>query len=143
MTDETFRQQLRKKIIDLKPEIEGFYTESYNLVEVMLRLNPGALDEQTMQKLGLKMDKLYNMPGERHKVNLAQLERLYFRFKEDPNVKLKSREKMDMTDVKTILDKVRRDLLFYLALVEDRPSNYDIVLRKSTQKGENGTDETG
>lgn len=128
--EESLKAQLRKKILDLKPDYTGFYTELYNLVSVMIKLNPDAFADDTTKLLAQKMKDLYKNPNKQLGLSLPQLERLYFTMKDDPHVKLKSRKRVDMDDVKEALDKARRDLLFYLALVEDRPKDYDIVLLK-------------
>lgn len=131
MEGETFKSQLRKKILDLKSDSAGFYTELYNLVEVMVRLNPDAFEKPIVEKLERKMLSIYAKPDSRYPIGLAQLEKMYFTYKDDPNLRIRSKTKVDMNDIKRVLDTVRRDLLFYLALVEDRPKNYDIVIEQS------------
>lgn len=132
--EETFKAQLRKKVLDLKIETQGFYTELYNLVAVMIRLNPDAFNKGTADLLDRKMHQIYHAPSSKYLIGLPQFEQLLFTHKDDPNVKIRSKIKIDMSDVKTILDKVRRDLLFYLALVEDRPKDYNIVLEKAAKE---------
>lgn len=136
--EETLKQQLRKKILDLKADSGGFYTELYNLVAVMIKLNPDAFNAEISALLEKKLLQLYNCPSSMHRMALPQLEQLYFVYKNDPNVRIRARAKIDLCDVKKILDKVRRDLLFYLALVEDRPKDYDIVLSTSVKKQDGG-----
>lgn len=127
--EESFRKQMRKKVLDIKTDFSGFYTETYNLVSVLLRLNP----DDKLEPVRDKMIMLYRQPSSRHKLNLPQLELLFFKFKDESNVKIRGAY-ITINDVKTILDKVRRDLLFYLALIEDRPKDYGIILEKEKEK---------
>ncbi len=138
MGDETFRQQIRKKVLDMKSDQQDFYTETYNLVHTLIRLNPDAFKTDTLKLLNQKLKQIYNNPGKKHKLSLSQLEKNYFIHRADPNIRFRSRERIDLIDIKHVLDKVRRDLLFYLALVEDRPNNFDIVLKNAVE--ENGSD---
>lgn len=141
MPDDTFRQQLRKKILDLKTDAQDCYTETYNLVQVMIRLNPNAFTTETAKLLDDKLIKIYTKPSPKYNLSLSQLEQSYFRHRTDPSVRFRSKIRIDITDMKQILDKVRRDLLFYLALVEDRPSNFDIVLKNAVSKSNGGDKE--
>ncbi len=127
--EESFRKQMRKKVLDIKTDFAGFYTETYNLVSVLLRLNP----DDKLEPVRDKMMMLYRQPSSKHKLNLPQLELLFFKFKDESNVKIRGAY-ITINDVKTILDKVRRDLLFYLALIEDRPKDYGIILEKEKGK---------
>lgn len=140
MGEETFRQQLRKKILDMKTDAPDFYTETFNLVDVMIKLNPDAFKAETTELLNKKLAKIYSQPSPNYQLTLSQFEQNYFRHKNDPNLRFRSKNKIDLTDIKHILDKVRRDLLFYLALVEDRPSNFDIVLKEAVEKNGDDTD---
>lgn len=123
--EESFKKLVRKKILDLKSDFSGFYTETYNLVAVMLKLNP----DDKLEPVRNKMLVMYKKPSHDFKLTLPQLETIYFRHKENPNLRIRG-VNIDLMDVKTILDKARRDLLFYLALIEDRPKDYGIVLEK-------------
>lgn len=134
MGEESFKQQLRKKVLELKPEVKGFYSELYNLVEVMIRLNPDAFNEKTTDLLNNKMRELYFNPTKKLHMTLPALERLYYNFDDAPLVRIRSKARLSMSEVKPFLDKVRRDLLFYLALVEDRPKDYGIVLGIDSKK---------
>jgi len=138
MQDDTFRQQIRKKILDMKSDAQDFYTETYNLIEVLIRLNPDAFKPETWQLLKDKIATIYAKPSPKYAMTLSQLEQSYFRHRADPNVRFRSKTRIDITDMKQILDKVRRDLIFYLALVEDRPSNFDIVLKNSVKNNGGG-----
>ena len=123
--DESFKQQLRKKIIELKADSFGFYTETFNLVSVMIRLST-----DTPAIVSEKMSLLYRQPSPKFRLNLPQLEELHAKFKLDSSLRTRGKIRIDSNDVKRILDKVRRDILFYLAVVEDRPKDYNIVLEK-------------
>ena len=138
MGDETFRQQIRKKVLDMKSDQQDFYTETYNLVHTLIRLNPDAFSEETNKLLNTKLKEIYTTPSKKHNLTLSQLEKNYFVHRADPNVRFRSRERIDLIDIKHVLDKVRQDLLFYLALVEDRPNNFDIVLKNAVKN--NGGD---
>ena len=131
MGDDTFRQQIRKKVLDMKSDQLDFYTETYNLVHTLIRLNPDAFTEDTNKLLQIKLSTIYNKPSKKHKLSLSQVEKSYYAHKADPNIRFRSRERIDLIDMKHVLDKVRQDLLFYLALVEDRPNNFDIVLKNA------------
>lgn len=125
LPDESFKQQLKKKVLELKSDSFGFYTETYNLVSVMNRLSidaPPVINE--------RMSMLYRHPSEKFKLNLPQLEELYAKFKLEPNLRTRGKIKLDVNDVKRTLDRVRRDLLFYLAVIEDKPKDYNIILEK-------------
>lgn len=126
--EESFKRQMRKKVLDLKTDFTGFYTETYNLVAVLLKLNP----DDKLEPVRNKMLMLYRKPSSVHKLSLPQLELLWFKFKDESNVNIRGAY-LDLNEVKTILDKVRRDLLFYLALIEDRPKDYGIVLEKESK----------
>ena len=133
MTSESFKEMIRKKILDLKSDVKGFYTETYNLVSVIVSLS---LTEASPE-LDLIVDRMriiYKCPNNKFKLTLPHLESLYFKFQDDPNLKIKGL-RLDIYDIKMILDKARRDMLFYLALVEDRPKNYNIILEKVGPKG--------
>ena len=130
---ETFKEQLRKKVLDLKPEAVGFYSELFNLVAVMIKLNPDAFTDTTASLLSRKMRQIYQTPMREMPVILPELEKLYFSYNSDPHVRIRSKLKISMADVKIALDRVRQDLLFFLALVEDRPKDYDIVLEKAAR----------
>ena len=141
MADETFRQQIRKKVLDMKSDQQDFYTETYNLVHTLIRLNPDAFSDETNELLKQKLASIYAKPAAKHKLSLSQLEKSYFTHRADPNVRFRSRERIDLIDMKQALDKVRQDLLFYLALVEDRPNNFDIVLKNAVKENkDNGSD---
>ena len=142
MADDTFRQQIRKKILDMKSDAQDFYTETYNMVQVLIRLNPDAFKPETLTLLNEKLEIVYTKPSPKYTMSLSQLEQSYFRHRADPNVRFRSKIRIDITDMKQILDKVRRDLLFYLALVEDRPSNFDIVFKDAIKPNGGDTDTT-
>lgn len=135
MTEETFRQLLRKKIVDMKPGEQDFYTETYNLVSTLIKLNPDAFEKETARLLDNKLETMYTKPGVNSGLTLSQMEKLYQDHKLDPSFRFRRKSDLDLTDIKTILDKVRRDLLFFLALVEDRPNNYGIVLKEAVSEG--------
>ena len=126
MDSQTLKEMLRKKIVEMKQTDTGFYTETYNLVSVLVKLTPNVDDLITD-----KLPELSRNPKGKN-VSLSQLERLYFRFKEDPNLKIRSKIKLDMDDIKDILDYTRRTLLFFLAFVEEERSDYGI-LREQTE----------
>jgi len=138
--DDSFRQQIRKKVLDMKSDQQDFYTETYNLVHTLIRLNPDAFEKETIELLNKKLSQIYNNPGKKHTLSLSQLEKNYFIHRADPNVRFRSKERIDLIDMKQILDKVRQDLLFYLALVEDRPNNFDIVLKNAVTEPQNGSE---
>lgn len=138
--DDTFRQQIRKKVLDMKSDQQDFYTETYNLVHTLIRLNPDAFSDETNTLLKKKLFEIYNKPSSKHRLTLTQFEKNYFVHRADPNVRFRSRERIDLTDMKRVLDKVRQDLLFYLALVEDRPNNFDIVLKNAVTNNGGDTD---
>lgn len=124
---ETFREQLRKKVVDMKTDGAGFYTETYNIVTVLLRLNTDAdFPEEVFERMAL----LYNKPSKAYGLSLAQLEDLYFKYKGDFSLKIKTTPRIGLHEVKSILDRARRDLLFYLALLEAPKSNYGILLKE-------------
>jgi len=125
MEQNSLRDQLRKKIIDMKPDTAGFYTETYNIVSVLVRLTPNS-----PQIVSERMMHMYNRPDKTLGFSLAQLEDLYFRYKGDFTLKIKTKPKADLYDMKRILDRTRRDLLFYLALVEEPKSSFSILLEK-------------
>jgi len=143
MADDTFRQQIRKKVLDMKSDQSDFYTETYNLVHTLIRLNPDAFTPETNKLLQDKLSEMYSKPNKKHKMTLSQIEKSYFAHKTDPNIRFRSREKIDLIDMKHILDKVRQDMLFYLALVEDRPNNFDIVFKKSVFEPQIGSEIVG
>lgn len=122
---ETFRELLRKKIVDMKPDSVGFYTETYNIVTVLMRLS---LDppERVVDRLRV----LYSKPDKAYGLSLAQLEDLYFKFKGDFSLKIKTSPKIGLHEMKAILDRSRRDMLFYLAILESPKSNYNILLEE-------------
>jgi len=125
----------------MKSDQLDFYTETYNLVHTLIRLNPDAFTNETSELLKQKLLEIYTKPAKKHKLSLSQLEKSYFTHRADPNVRFRSRERIDLIDMKQALDKVRQDLLFYLALVEDRPNNFDIVLKNAVKNG--GDTDTG
>jgi hypothetical protein len=125
MGDETFKEVLRKKVMDLKADSKGFYSETYNIVSVLSSLNP-----DTPEIIRERLYSLYKQPSEKYGFNLPQAERLYYSYQDDPNFKARGKVVFDMDDLKVVLDRVRRDLLFYLALIEDKPKNYNIMLEK-------------
>lgn len=141
--EETFRSQIRKKVLDMKSDQQDFYTETYNLVHTLIRLNPDAFTEETNALLQQKLTEIYSKPNSRHRLTLSQLEKNYFTHRADPNVRFKCKERIDITDMKQTLDKVRQDMLFYLALVEDRPSNFDIALKKAVAPNKGVDADTG
>ena len=112
---------LRQRILEMKSIDQGFYTETYNIVNVLSRLSPDA-PPQIKKRLAI----MYRKPSDDHDMSLAQLEQLYFVYRDDPNLQIKARTKIDQYDIKRVLDKVRRDLLFFLALLEENPKSYDI-----------------
>jgi len=122
---ESFKDLMRKKILDLKTDNKSFYTETFNLVTVILRLNT----DEKLEPVRRKMIMIYRKPSEDYGFSLPHLEKLYFKFLADPNMKTKG-VVITEQDIKKILDKARRDLLFYLALIEDRPKDYGIVLEQ-------------
>ena len=124
MPDDTFKAQVRKKILEMKHDNVRFWTETFNLVTVLLRLNP----EDELDPIRDRMIVLYRQPDKRFPLKLSQLERLYNRYKDDPNLKLRGIT-IDNDDIQSILDKARQDLLFYLALIEDKPRDYGILLK--------------
>ena len=109
--DETFRQQIRKKVLDMKSDQQDFYTETYNLVHTLIRLNPDAFTENTNNLLKEKLKELYDNPSKKHKLTLSQLEKSYFTHRADPNIRFRSRNRIDLIDIKHVLDKVRQDTL--------------------------------
>jgi len=124
----------------MKSDQADFYTETYNLVHTLIRLNPDAFTAETNDLLKKKLVEIYSKPTRKHKMSLSQLEKSYFTHRADPNVRFRSRERIDLIDMKQALDKVRQDLLFYLALVEDRPNNFDIVLKNAVTNNGRDTD---
>lgn len=126
---ESLREQLRKKIVDMKPDGIGFYTDTYNIVAVLVRLTPDA-----PEKIMEKMRTLYERPSTDYGISLSQLEDLYFKYKGDFNLKIKTKPRLDLHDMKAILDRARRDMLFYLALLEEPKSNYNILLEEVKKK---------
>lgn len=134
MTEETFRQQMRKKIMDMKPIDQDFYTETYNITSTLIKLNPDAFEKETAQLLENKLETIYNKPSPNSGLTLSQLEKLHYNHRADPSFRFRRKSDIDLTDIKTILDKIRRDLLYFLALVEDRPNNYGIVLKEAVGK---------
>ena len=126
---EKFSEQIRKKVLDMKTDFTGFYTETYNLVAVLLRLN---IDVE-LDPVRDKMIMVYRQPSPKYNFGLPHLEAMYFKFKEEPNLKIRG-SYIDFNEIKTILDKTRRDLLFYLALIEDKPKDYGIILEQNTKE---------
>lgn len=122
---ESLRDLLRKKVLDMKADTACFYTETYNIVAVLLRLSPEA-----PQIINDRIRVMYDRPSAKYHMPLPQLEDLYAKFKGDFSVKIKTRPEMHFHDVKTVLDRVRRDLLFYLVLLEEPKGNYNIILDK-------------
>lgn len=125
---ETFRQLIRKRILEMKTDAPNFYTETYNLVSVILKLSP----DPDLEMIRDSMIVLYRKPSEETDMSLPQLESLHRRFKDDFNLKIRGLN-FDIYKIKGILDKVRRSLLFYFAIIEDKPKNYDIILEKQTK----------
>ena len=123
MNDGEFRQQVRHKILEMKHDNLRFWTETYNLVNVLLRLNP----DPELDPIRDKMIGLYRKPNKKYPLKLSQLEDLYNRHKDDPNLKLRG-VAIDLDDIQDVLDKARQDLLFYLALIEEKPNDYSILL---------------
>jgi hypothetical protein len=119
---------MRKRVIDLKTDMPGFYTETYNLVSTLVRLTPAS--DETIDLIQQKIGWLYRQPAYNHKFTLAHFEDLYWRFKGDPLFKMRGKEQLDIYEIKRVLDKVRRDLLFYLALLDEPIKNYDIITEK-------------
>ena len=107
MPDDSFKQQLRKKVIELKADSAGFYTETYNLVSVMIRLSSDA-----PELVRERMSFLYKQPSRHYKLSLPQLETIYFRYKDELSLKIKGGLNITHNDVKIVLDRVRRDCLF-------------------------------
>lgn len=128
MENEPIQLLMRKRVIELKTDMPGFYTETYNIVSTLVRLTPAA--DKTIELIQEKIGWLYKQPSHKHKLTLAQFEDLYWRYKGDPTFKIRGLLKLDIYEIKRVLDKVRRDLLFYLALLEEPTKNYDIVVRE-------------
>ena len=125
MSDESFKQQVRKKILEMKPDAQNFYTETFNLVAVILKLNP----DPELEPIRNRMVLLYRKPKENCSLSLSQMESLYRKYREEGALKIRGMA-TDFEDIKEALDKGRQDLLFYLALIEDRPRNYNIIIEK-------------
>ena len=124
MDREPLQAMMRKRVIDLKTDMPGFYTETYNIVSTLVRLTPpdNSLVELVQEKIGW----IYSQPSAKHKMSLAHFEDLYWKYKGDPTFKVRH-SKLDIYEIKRVLDKVRRDLLFYLAVIESPEQNYGIV----------------
>lgn len=125
MVEETLRQQLRKKVIDMKPEAQGFYTETYNIVSVLVRLTPKAPAE-----IHDRIERIYLHPSPKYQFSLSRLEDIYYKYRGDLALKIRSAPKIDLYDIKEILDKVRRNMLFYLALLDEPTKDYNIILEE-------------
>jgi len=123
MIEGEFKQQVRKKVLDMSQDNARFWTETYNLVMVLLRLSP----DPELDPIRDRMITLYRKPCAEYPLKLSQFEDLYNRHKDDPNLKLRG-VAIDLDDIQAVLDKARQDLLFYLALIEDKPNNYSILL---------------
>lgn len=128
MAEETFRELMRKRVLELKSTDQNFYTETYNIVRVLSRLDTS--DSEISGTIREELALLYRKPSKKYLMSLAKMENLYMKFKDDPNLKIRARKKMDIYDIKDVLDRSRRDLLFFLALLEEAPKDYSI-------KGEN------
>ena len=124
MERETIQAMMRKKVIELKTDMPGFYTETYNLVSTLIRLTPA--ETELIDLVQEKISWLYSKPSYKYKMSLAHFEDLYMRYKGDSTFKVRKNKKLDIYEIKRVLDKVRRDLLFYLAIIESPTKNYDI-----------------
>ena len=129
MSEESFKQQVRKKVLEMKPDAQNFYTETFNLVSVILRLNP----EPELEPLRDRMLMLYRKPNRSYSFTLAQYEALYRKYREEGVLRIRG-VSLDLDDIKETLDRARQDLLFYLALIEDKPKNYGIIIEKQASK---------
>lgn len=128
MPETPFKEMLRKKVMELKMTEAGFYSETYNLVCVLTKLSPDA--PALIQKRILTLAK---MPSKKYNMSLWQMERLYFKYKDDPNLRIRSKTKMNIDDLKESLDGARIELLFFLAFLEQDKKNYKIL--ESVSKG--------
>jgi len=122
MGEQLFKEMLRKKVLELKITEPGFYSETYNLVCVLTQLSPDA-----PELIHRKIETLASKPSSKHKISLWQMERLYFKYKDDPNLRIRSKIKMNIDDLKESLDRVRRELLFFLAFLEEGKKDYNIL----------------
>lgn len=125
MEKESIQQMMRKKVLELKTDMPGFYTETYNLVSTLIRLTPA--DSELVELVQEKIGWLYSAPSIKNKMSLAHFEDLYMKYKGDSTFKVR-KSKLDIYEIKRVLDKVRRDLLFYLAVIEAPAKNYDIEI---------------
>jgi len=132
MEKETIQSMMRRKVLELKTDMPGFYTETYNLVSTLIRLTPA--DTELVDLVQEKISWLYSRPSHKHKMSLAHFEDLYMKYKGDTTFKVRKNKKLDIYEIKRVLDKVRRDLLFYLAIVESPTKNYDIQVGKIKKK---------
>lgn len=142
MEHEPIQLLLRKRVVELKTDMMGFYTESYNIVSTLVRLVP-AKDSQAIELVQDRIGLLYSKPSSKYGMTLAQFEDLYWKFKGDSTFKIRGLQDLDIYGIKRVLDKVRRDLLFYLALLDEPVKNYDIVLEKIKKKDKNDADGQG
>ncbi len=119
-------EQLRKKIVDIKVNEMGCYTETFNIVSVISKTLA-----DVPEIIREKLSSIYKKPSQRYNMTLPQLEQLWFKYKEDPNLNIKSKKKIDIYDVKDILDRTRRDLLFILIMLENPKKDYNIQLEQN------------
>ena len=124
MEKETIQSMLRKKVIELKTDMPGFYTETYNIISTLIRLTPA--ESELVNLVQEKISFLYSKPSVKHKMSLAHFEDLYMKYKGDSTFKVRKNKHLDIYEIKRVLDKIRRDLLFYLAIVESPAKNYNI-----------------
>jgi len=142
MEKESIQQLLRKRVIELKTDMPGFYTESYNIVSTLVRLTP-AKESRAIELVQERIGSLYMHPSLRYPMTLSQFEDLYWKFKGDSTFKARGMRNLDIYEIKRALDKIRRDLLFYLALLDEPIRDYDIVLGAINQKDSADADERG
>lgn len=138
MENEPIQLMLRKRVVELKTDMPGFYTESYNIVSTLVRLSP-VKDSQAIEVVQERIGSLYTKPSSKYMLTLAQFEDLYWKYRGDSTFKIKGVQ-LDIYGIKRVLDKVRRDLLFYLALLDEPTRNYNIVLGKIKQHEKNNAD---
>ena len=123
MPTEPIQSMMRKKVLELKTDMPGFYTETYNIVSTLIRLIPA--DSELIDLIQEKIGFLYTRPSTKYNMSLAHFEDLYTKYKGDSTFKVK-KSTLDIYEIKRVLDRVRRDLLFYLAVVESPAKSYDI-----------------
>lgn len=125
---------LRKRVIELKTDMPGFYTETFNIVSTLVRLTP-ASESRVIELVQERIGSLYTRPSLRYPMTLSQFEDLYWKYKGDSTFKARGMRNLDIYEIKRVLDKIRRDLLFYLALLDEPVKSYDIMLETIKRSG--------